>query len=278
LIVTDLYREQALAIELARRAGELIRSFHQSGQAPTVAVDRKAGNEPVTEADRLANALLVDGLRAAFPDDGLLSEELPDDGSRMQRQRVWMVDPLDGTKDFIRGENGFAVMIGLLLGERPALGVVYQSIGDRLYTGMVGRGATLSTDGGTPVEIHVSDVHDLAQIRLVASKSHREPILDQVRTELGIKDELNVGSVGLKLGLIARGERDLYVNPSGHSKLWDACGPEAILAAAGGTLTDAYGNLLDYRRPELANLRGLIASNTRVHAEVVARLAPLLAP
>jgi 3'(2'), 5'-bisphosphate nucleotidase len=83
------------------------------------------------------------------------------------------------------------------------------------------------------------------------------------------------GSVGLKLGLIARGERDLYVNPSGHSKLWDACGPEAILVEAGGRLSDAHGAPLDYRGPELGNVRGLIASNGHLHDEVVARLAVL---
>jgi len=270
----DYQRELDVAAELARRAGELIRGYLSSG----LPVERKAGNEPVTEADRQANALLVAGLGAAFPGDGLLSEEAPDDGSRFSRERVWMVDPIDGTKDFIRGESGFAVMIGLLVGERPALGVVYQPIGDRLYTAASGRGAWTSVGGAAPVRIHVSDVRDPAQIRMVASKSHREAVIDQVRAALGITDELNVGSVGLKLGLIARGERDLYVNPSGHSKLWDVCGPEAILVEAGGRLSDARGEPLAYRGQALGNLRGLIASNGRVHDEVVARLTPLLQP
>ena len=96
-----------------------------------------------------------------------------------------------------------------------------------------------------------------------------------MRAELGISDELNVGSVGLKLGLIARGERDLYVNPAGHSKLWDACGPEAILVEAGGRLTDTHGALLDYRGRSSANSRGLIASNGHLHDQVVTRLASL---
>jgi 3'(2'), 5'-bisphosphate nucleotidase len=96
-----------------------------------------------------------------------------------------------------------------------------------------------------------------------------------VRAQLGISDELNVGSVGLKLGLIARGERDLYVNAAGHSKLWDTCAPEVLLAEAGGRLTDTRGALLDYRGREVGNLRGLIASNGLLHDEVVARLANL---
>jgi 3'(2'), 5'-bisphosphate nucleotidase len=112
---------------------------------------------------------------------------------------------------------------------------------------------------------------------MVASKSHRTEAIDKVRAELGISDELNVGSVGLKLGLIAEGVRDLYVNPAGHSKLWDACGPEALLAEAGGRLTDLHGAPLDYRGRELGNVRGLIASNGVLHDEVVARLASLFA-
>src|SRR4051812_48981472 len=104
----DYARELEVAVALARQAGGLIRDFQSRG----LTVDHKAGDEPVTEADRQANALIVAGLRAAFPDDGLLSEEAPDDGSRLTHERVWMVDPLDGTKDFIRGETGYATMIG----------------------------------------------------------------------------------------------------------------------------------------------------------------------
>ena len=133
----DLRRELETAVALARRAGEGIRALHGTG----LAVENKADESPVTLADREANALIVGGLEAAFPDDAILSEELPDDGSRIGRTRVWMVDPLDGTKDFIRGREGFSVMIGLLDGASPALGVVYQPIGDKLYYATRGGGA-----------------------------------------------------------------------------------------------------------------------------------------
>ncbi|MCU1279984.1 MAG: inositol monophosphatase [bacterium] len=266
-----LRRELDTAIDLARSAGAIIRGLHGSG----IAVDTKADDSPVTQADREANALIVAALTFAFPGDGLLSEELPDDGSRLVRPRVWMIDPLDGTKDFIRGRDGFAVMIGLLDGGRPALGVVYQPIGDKLYFATRGGGAFVQRGDGAPVRMHTSDVREPGQARMVASKSHRTETIDRVRAELGISDELNVGSVGLKLGLIAEGVRDLYVNPAGHSKLWDACGPEAILVEAGGRLSDLRGELIDYRGPELGNTRGLIASNGVLHDEVVRRLATL---
>jgi 3'(2'), 5'-bisphosphate nucleotidase len=258
-------------MNLARQAGERIRALHRSD----LAVDKKADDSPVTEADREADSIIRGGLTAAFPGDALLSEETPDDGSRFRHDRVWMVDPLDGTKDFVRGQSGFSVMIGLVEGEGPALGVVYQPLGDKLYRAARGQGAWLSVAGGAPRQLHVSAITDTSEIRMVASKSNRTKTIDEVRTRLGINDELNIGSVGLKLGLIAEAERDLYVNPAGHSKLWDACGPEAILTEAGGKVTDAHGAPLRYRGQELGNRRGLIASNGHVHAAVVARLAQL---
>jgi 3'(2'), 5'-bisphosphate nucleotidase len=273
--VTTLRAELDLAIRLATDAGARIRALSATG----LTVDRKPGNEPVTRADREANALIIDGLLAAFPDDGLLSEEAPDDGSRLNKERVWMVDPLDGTKDFIRGEDGFSTMIGLVVGDRPVLGAVYQPVGDRLYYAIVpevgGEGAFLATGGGAPRALRVSSVTDLSRIRMVASKSHRDETIDRVRSALSISDELNVGSVGLKIGLIARGDRDLYVSASGHSRRWDACAPEAILTAAGGRLTDLKGALLDYRAREIRNTAGICASNGVLHDRVIERLAPL---
>ena len=267
----DLRRELDTAVALARRAGERAAALQGAG----LAVDTKDDDSPVTAADREANAMIVAGLAAAFPGDPILSEELPDDGSRMGQARVWMVDPIDGTKDFIRRLDGWSVMIGLLDGATPALGVVYQPVTDKLYFATRDGGAWLVRGGGAAERIHVSDVRVSSEIRMVASKSHRTETIDRVRAELGISDELNVGSVGLKLGLIAEGLRDLYVNPAGHSKLWDACGPEAILREAGGRLTDVRGMPLDYRGSELGNVRGLIASNGILHDEVVTRLAAL---
>jgi 3'(2'), 5'-bisphosphate nucleotidase len=186
-----------------------------------------------------------------------------------------MVDPLDGTRDFIRGRRGFAVMIGLCVGGRPALGVVFQPTEGRLYYGGPDGAERVDTDG-VVTHLRVSTVRDLAAIRLVASASHRTEAIDRVRAALGVRDEMNVGSVGLKLALIAEGERDLYVNPASKSSLWDSCGPEAILAAAGGRLTDLAGAPLDYSgATSLANERGLVASNGLVHDDVIARLAPL---
>lgn len=266
-------RELREAIALARAAGaEVVRL-----RAGELGVEMKPGDEPVTVADRLASALIVAGIAAAFPDDPIISEELPVGVDALASPRVWLIDPIDGTKDFIRGGDGFAIMIGLAIGGVPTVGVVYQPTIDRLFFGTPRDG----DDGGAHVldrgalhPLAVSAVALAADARLVASASHRTADIDRVKAELQIHDELNIGSVGVKLCLIALGVRDLYVNPAAKTKAWDTCAPEAILAGAGGQLTDLFGRAIDYH-VELAHRRGLVGSNRHVHAEVVARLGPL---
>jgi 3'(2'), 5'-bisphosphate nucleotidase len=271
--MTSLDREAAVAIDLARRAGAIVLRYRRPG----LQVDHKAHDEPVTRADREANELIVAGLRAAFPDDAILSEESAAVGEYRTAARAWMVDPLDGTRDYVRGLPGFAVMIGLCVEGRPSLGVVYQPLGDVLYHAARGQGA-VALEAGAARPLRVSPTRDPRGCRLVSSASHRLATIDRVKAALGIDDELLLGSVGLKLGLVARAERDLYVNPEGFCKLWDSCAPGVILTEAGGRLTDVHGRPLDYRRAEVRHLEGLLASNGHLHDAVVAAVSPLFPP
>jgi 3'(2'), 5'-bisphosphate nucleotidase len=261
-------RELERAKELARIAGTEVRRM-QSGE---LKVEMKPGDEPVSVADRRASELIVAGLAASFPDDPIISEELPPGPGTIESPRKWLVDPIDGTKDYIRGEDGYSVMIGLLVDGRPSIGVVYQPTIDRMFYASPA-GAFVTHEGHTSA-LAVSTIAAPSEIRLVASKSHRSPELDKVKTELGINNELNVGSVGVKLCLIAMGVRDLYVNPAAKTKAWDTCAPEAILVRAGGRLSDVHGGPIEYTE-ELAHKRGLVASNGLVHDEVIAKLSPL---
>lgn len=262
--MAELAQELEVALELARRAGEEVLRL-RGGE---LGVEMKPGDEPVTVADKLASDLIVAGLTARFPGDPVISEEAP--VTRLVPERMWLVDPIDGTKDFIRGSDGFSVMIGLVVAGRPALGVVHQPAVPRTFWATAD-GAFVD---GRPLA--VSAIAGAAEARLVASASHRTADIDRVKQTLGIADEQNVGSVGVKLCLIAMGARDLYVNPSAKTKAWDTCAPEAILTRAGGRLTDLFGTPVDYAR-ELRQVRGLVGSNGRVHDEVVAKLAPLFA-
>ncbi|HXU02490.1 MAG TPA: 3'(2'),5'-bisphosphate nucleotidase CysQ [Polyangia bacterium] len=272
--MTAFARELDVATRIARDASELVRGYH--GKQLTVQI--KGGDEPVTEADHAASALIVARLHEAFPDDVVLSEELPDTGERLGKPRVWMVDPIDGTRDFVRGESGFVVMLGLAIDGRPQVGAVGHPLTGYVYAGAPGAGAWREDAAGTRTPLHTSTLSQPPDIRLVASKSHRSSRIDAVKRALQITDEMNVGSIGLKIGLVSEALRDLYVYTGGRTKIWDTCGPEAVLAAAGGRMTDVDGNPLVYDQPDLYNRRGLVASNGPLHDFVIETLRPIVAP
>jgi 3'(2'), 5'-bisphosphate nucleotidase len=261
-----------VAARIAREAAELVQGYHRK----PLKIESKAGNEPVTEADRAANALIVQRLGEAFPDDIILSEEIPDTGDRLGRSRVWMVDPIDGTSDFIMGDVGFVVMIGLCVGGRPRLGAVAHPLSGNVYGGVAGDFAWEEGPTGARTPLNTSTIARAPGIRLVASKTHRTARIDRIKQALQIQDEINVGSVGLKIGLVSRGERDLYVYTGGRTKIWDTCGPEAVLRGAGGVMTDVDGEPLRYDQPDLFNRRGIVASNGALHPFVIETLAPFV--
>lgn len=283
----SLHDELQFACDLAREAGALARQYFWRWHDPkrlsteevvgVVPVEFKAEDDPVTEADHAVNTMCVNGLRARFPDDAVLSEELPDDGARRRARRTWLVDPIDGTKDFIAGRPGFSVMIGLLVAGAPALGVVYQPLGDRLWYATIGHGAFGRAGDGPPSRLQVSTVSVLSEARMVSSASHPDPMVAEVRVRSGIQDELQIGSVGIKLSLVAEGVRDLYINPAGRTKLWDTGAPEIILREAGGQLSDLFGGTLEYSGEELGNLHGLVGSNGLLHEAALVQLQPLVA-
>ncbi len=264
-----LAHELEVALTLARQAGDVVDRIQKGGE---LGVEMKPGDEPVTVADRIASEMIIAGLTQAFPHDPLISEEaVPAEGA-FGSSRLWLIDPIDGTKDFIRGEDGYSVMIGLVVNSRPVLGVVHMPAQNRTFWGTPD-GAWVQV-GDQISTMTVSKIATAGEARLVASKSHRGSDIDRVKQALDIGEELNVASVGVKLCLIASGVRDLYVNPSAKTKVWDTCAPEAILDRAGGRLTDMFGTPINYTH-ELRHLRGLIASNGVVHDEVVGKLGPM---
>ncbi len=257
---TELEAARRIALE----AGKCILEFY-SGDPQ---IKWKGVDDPVTAADRAANDLIVNALRREFPGDGILAEETPDDSERLSRQRVWMIDPMDGTKQYIERIDEFAVMIGLAVDGQPALGVVYQPTLGRLYYGALGSGAFVEEEWTTK-RLRIAEVSDFSKMTIAVSRSHHSVTVDRVCDALGVGGRIRSGSVGLKFGLIAEGRAHLYIHPSPRTNQWDTCGPEAILLAAGGTVTDLDGEALRYNRPEIRNLRGVIASNGVRHREIL---------
>jgi len=238
---------------IGRAAARLVMEIY----AGPFQVDLKGPNDPVTRADREANALICRMLEERFPDAALIAEEsVPgptEVAALVGRERVFFVDPLDGTREFVDKNGEFAVMIGMCVSGRPTLGVVVAPVTGDAFAGRAGP-APIAT--------------------LAVSRSHRPQVADRVRDRLGITRELQLGSVGLKAARVATGEVDLYVH-GGGCKRWDTCGPEAILVAAGGRFTGLGGASIDYTSPDLVVRGGLIASSVGLYdAALAAARAP----
>lgn len=264
----ELTTEIDFASKVAREAATIVNTFYVGSSE----VRYKSDDEPVTEADRSANQHILARIQAMFPNDGILSEESKDDLARLNKSRVWIVDPLDGTKEFIARNGEFSIMIGLAIEGRPVLGVVMQPDPGLLYVGAVNHGAYMY-EAGERIPLLVSDFQQVSKMVLVSSRSHRQQIVDKMRAALRITSERVSGSVGLKVGLISRRLADLYVHPSPGCKEWDICAPYALLEAAGGRMTDCWGNPLTFNKRDVRAHNGLIASNGQAHDEIVETVA-----
>ncbi|HEX2675282.1 MAG TPA: 3'(2'),5'-bisphosphate nucleotidase CysQ [Polyangiales bacterium] len=261
-----LQRELDTAVAIAREAGRVLLEIY----ATDFGVDYKGQgkSDPVTEADRRANELIVQRLRAAFPDDGIVAEESDDNALALSKSRIWYVDPLDGTKEFVSKNGEFSVMIGLSIDGSSQLGVVLQPSEDKLYRGVVGAGAHLEHAGKTR-ELHVSTQAATRELRLIVSRSHRPKSTEELMQRLGISKEVISGSVGLKIGHIAEQTADLYVHVSDKASAWDACAPEAVLRAAGGRFSDLAGKPFVYGKADLRTSGGILACNAAAFEAVL---------
>ena len=251
-------------VRIAKRAGGILMDIY----ATDFSIAYKTKSDPVTEADTRANTYIVEELRKAFPTDGIVAEETEDHSDALKGGRCWYVDPLDGTKEFIARNGEFAVMLGLAIDGVSTLGVVYQPQHDKLYAGIVDDVAYLE-ERGNRRELAVSDTTDPSRLELVVSRSHRGEPIGDVMAKLGITEETKSGSVGLKIGLIAERRADLYIHMSNKSSQWDACGPEAVLKAAGGRFSDLGGGAYHYGGTDLRNNHGILACNAAAYDAVL---------
>lgn len=269
-------REIEVATELGRAAGAILLAHYNSPFLVEQKVNALLEMEEVTAADREANDLIVRRLADEFPGDGILAEESVDTGARLNKERVWMIDPMDGTKNFVLRDGDFAVQIGLAVAGEAVLGVVYQPVRDVLYRAVRGEGSWREKDGKQVERMQVSNKTDPAEMVLASSRSHRSPRMERVVDSFGFKFETRRGSVGVKIGLIAEQEADLYLHLSPSTKQWDTCAPEIVLTEAGGRLTDLFGKPLRYNSPRIDNRNGVVATNSVAHELVIDNLKPLL--
>ena len=208
-------KELEVASRLAREAAVIIRQVYETSFS---VVQKAAGGGPVTEADQRANELIVKGLHLAFPDDDIVAEESTHRAPKTNR--VWFVDPLDGTREFVDRNGMFAVHIGLAMDGAPVAGVVLAPMQGALWSGAVGLPCVLEL-GDQRRELTMQPVAHTKDLRLLVSRSHKSKKTEAIREALGITQVKEQGSVGLKCALLAMGEAELYLHPSDRSSRWD---------------------------------------------------------
>jgi 3'(2'),5'-bisphosphate nucleotidase len=267
--MTDPHRLLSTATDLALEASQTILSLLKN---PTIH-HRKSDRSIVTEADLKSDEIIRKGLAEAFSDHAVLTEETGLSGS-LASEYVWMVDPLDGSKAYVKGTPGFCVMIGLLKRGRPFLGVIVDPLEGHLYQAIRGEGA-FHTLNGKKQPLHVSSRNALDQMPLALSPNFPEEPLKKIKERLRGPILPPVHSVGIKVGLLVREIGDLYINHHPVS-YWDTCAPKVILEEAGGMITRWEGSPLTYGLEEPYAHEGLtFASNGTRHLEVVEMLSQI---
>ncbi|MBE9050332.1 3'(2'),5'-bisphosphate nucleotidase CysQ [Nostocales cyanobacterium LEGE 11386] len=272
----DLQEILAIAREVGWGASDILRSYYHETTADFNLEVQYKQNEPVTVADVTVSQFIVERLQAALgnEDFAYISEETyKSQLSRKPPSWVWIIDPLDGTRDFIEKTGDYAIHIALVKETRPILAVVAVPEAEKLYFATKGGGTFVETRNGF-VPIQVSSGKHIEDLTVVVSRSHRHESLNYLLQNLPCQNQKAVGSVGCKIAAILEQQADIYVSLSGKSapKDWDIAAPELILTEAGGKFTHFDGTLLHYNTDDINQWGGLLASNGQYH-EVICKEA-----
>ena len=240
-------------IDVARAAGTVILDVYEKEYE----VIEKADGSPVTTADHRAHDVIVEQLQALTPQTPIVSEESKDidTDQRLQWSQMWLVDPLDGTKEFIRRNGEFSVNIGLVEDGQPTLGVVYSPCSQTSYFAAQGTGAWRQVADASPEPIQVAP-YDPARPRMVASRSHSGAAVsafhDALATSSGHTPTIVSMGSALKVCVVAQGDADIYPR-QGPTSEWDTCASHCVLSEAGGQLLDCSGAELGYNKASILN-------------------------
>ncbi len=239
-------------LEIARLAGREILDVYEHGMH----VDYKADGSPVTNADRRAHAVIERSLQDMTPEIPILSEESERAvfDRRFRWSRFWLVDPLDGTREFVSRNGEFTINIALVEPSGPVLGVVHSPVHNTSYCGLEGHGAFMSTDGGSLRSIRVRS-RPARNVTMVCSRSHAGANVEQFRKNMarafGTVEMVGMGS-SLKICLVAEGVADVYPR-LGPTSEWDTAAAQCVLESAGGSMTDVQGNRIRYNKTDILN-------------------------
>ena len=240
--------ELKIARDSAVEAGRIILNYYKADYE----IKDKGYHNPVTTADHAADKVLKEILTDSFPDYGWLSEETIDSKLRLKKEKVWVVDPLDGTKEFIEGVPHFVVSVALVENGIPIIGVLYNPVTKELFSAAKGIGAKLN--GKT---INCTSKKNLNEMVILNSRSEtKKGLWDPFRDTFKLLKP--IGSVAYKLGITAAGEADIFASLRPKNE-WDICAGNCIINESGGKLIDLYGEERVYNQEDILIKPGLIA-------------------
>ncbi len=250
-----------MAVQAAIKAGDAILEVYNGDyQAAT-----KNDNSPITDADLKSNEIIKKILSQT--EHVILSEEDKDDSDRLSKDKVWIVDPLDGTSDFIDKTGEFTVMIALIEDKKPILGVINWPTEKTLFVAQKNKGAFRYSNGEWK-RIAVTQVSEVSKCRTVGSRHHLSDAEKLFIKKLGIDDFTSIGS-SLKVGKISSGEAEAYITTTNKMKEWDSAASYCIIVEAGGRMTDMLGNDITYNNKDVYHQNGILATNGLVHDKIV---------
>ena len=241
------------ATTAAYEAGDIIHSFFLSEYE----VKMKGKGNPVTEADIAADDILKKMLTSEFPEYGWLSEETRDTPHRLTKKRVWVVDPIDGTKEFVEGIPNFVVSIGLVENGIPILGVIHNPINKDTYTAISGGGVFFNGN-----QTSISDKTEFSLISMLNSRSETGQGLWESYTP-HFKELIPIGSIALKLAMVAAHQTDMVASLKPKNE-WDICAGHCLINEAGGKLLTIEGKGITYNNADTLITPGLVAGNESV--------------
>ncbi len=261
------------ALEIAKKAAlkagkEVLKIYNNDSDFE---IQNKSDNSPLTKADLKSNEIILNTLKPIFPNHGFLTEEEIDNDERLTKEYVWIIDPIDGTKEFIHKTGEFTIDIGLVDNKtkRPILGVIYIPVKDELFYAAKDLGAFLEKDGKT-ISCKVSTINKQSEMTLTKSARHAKPFLEKFNQKYPFKKIIKLGS-SIKGCAVANGTADLYIRTTEFSE-WDCCSMEILVQEAGGTTTLLNGKPRIYNQKD-TNVPGMLITNGKIHKELVELIA-----
>ncbi|QUS62206.1 3'(2'),5'-bisphosphate nucleotidase CysQ [Synechocystis sp. PCC 7339] len=262
-------------------AMEILQSYYSGKNQTDLNADENKQDGPVTAADLAANKYILATLQKAFSpgEFGYLSEETHQCTDPLPQDWVWIIDPLDGTRDFIDKTGEYALHIALTYRQRPMLALVGVPEAERLYYAVQGQGCFRESKGGEITLVKVKPKTEPESLTLVVSRSHRDQRFQDLIDRLPFGDRHYVGSVGCKIVTILEGQSDVYISLSGKSaaKDWDFAAPELILTEAGGEFTYFDQTPVVYNRGDVRQWGGILASHGSHHGALCEQAVEILA-